>query len=294
MLRSPANDVPIPSSARAQCFTPSPGPAPAGAKPDNPAAARLAELRRRGRKAFAPFIMAGYPSLSATKELLSGLAEAGADLIELGLPFSDPLADGPTNQEASFRALAGGATLDGILALLAEAAPVLPCPVMLFTYLNPVLQRGIDAFLDGAARAGAAGLVIPDLPPEAFPEIRAGAAARRLGLAYFAAPTSSAPRISLAARASTSFLYAVSLRGVTGERSSLPPDLPAFAARIRACTDLPVLIGFGVSAPEQAREAARLADGVIAGSALVRLAGEKGVGAACGLAKRMRAAVDGV
>ncbi len=266
---------------------------PAGMKPDNPVAARLADLRRRGRKAFAPFVMAGYPSLPATKELLFGLAAAGADLIELGLPFSDPLADGPVNQAAAHRALAGGATLDRVFSLLAETAPVLPCPVMLFTYYNPLLQRGPARFLGQATAAGASGLVIPDLPPEAAGGIAAGASRLGLGLSFLIAPTSTEKRIGLAARGSTAFLYAVSLRGVTGERRELPPDLPVFLRRARRnAHGRPILIGFGIGNPAQARQAARLADGIIAGSVLVRLAGEKGAEAACELAREMRAAVD--
>lgn len=259
----------------------------------NPVAACLAELRAAGRKAFVPFIMAGYPSLAATGELLCGLAEAGADLIELGLPFSDPLADGPVNQQAAFEALAGGASIGGILSILAESAPSLPCPVMLFTYYNLILRRGPERFVEQAAATGAAGLVIPDLPPEAAGEIAVRASRLGLGMSFLVAPTSTEERISLAARESTAFLYAVSLRGVTGERRELALDLPDFLQRVRKnAHDRPTLIGFGIGNPAQARQAAALADGIIVGSALVRLAGEKGIEAACALAREIRMAVD--
>lgn len=257
----------------------------------NPIAQRLAELRAAGRKAFVPFVMAGYPSLEATAELLKGLARAGADAIEVGVPFSDPLADGPVNQTASHAALLGGTTPEAVLSLVEAVAPEISCPLMLFTYLNPVLQRGVAAFVERAARAGAAGFVIPDLPPEAGGELAGRAAAAGMGLTFLVAPTSTEERLRLADRASTAFLYAVSLRGVTGERRSLPPDLPVFLRRVKAVAANPVLLGFGISTPAQAREAAGLADGVIVGSALVRLAGEKGVKAACRLAEDLRRAI---
>ncbi|HHW14466.1 MAG TPA: tryptophan synthase subunit alpha [Firmicutes bacterium] len=263
----------------------------AGPERPNPVAERLARLKAAGRKAFVPFVMAGYPTLEATADLLRGLAQAGADAIEVGVPFSDPLADGPVNQTASHAALQGGTTPEAVLALLEAVAPEIACPLMLFTYLNPVLQRGVAAFVERAARAGAAGFVIPDLPPEAGGELAAQAAASGLGLTFLVAPTSPEERLRLADRASTAFLYAVSLRGVTGERRSLPPDLPVFLRRVKAVAANPVLLGFGISTPEQAREAAGLTDGVIVGSALVRLAGEKGVGAACRLAEDLRRAI---
>jgi tryptophan synthase alpha chain len=258
----------------------------------NRVAVRLAALRERGHKAFVPFLMAGYPSLEATAALLAGLSQAGADTIEVGLPFSDPLADGPVNQTAAYEALRAGTTLDRVLELLAAVTPKLSCPVMLFTYLNPVRQVGPAAFAARAAGAGAAGLIIPDLPPEAAGEIRAQAARHELGLSFLVAPTSSVERIHLADRASTAFLYAVSLRGVTGERGALPPDLPAFLRRVRGQAARPVLVGFGISTPAQAGQVAELADGVIVGSALVRLAGTEGVGAAGALARELREALD--
>ncbi|MGQ9779968.1 MAG: tryptophan synthase subunit alpha [Bacillota bacterium] len=253
--------------------------------------AHLEDLRRRGGKAFIPFIMAGYPSLAATPAFLEGLATAGADAIELGLPFSDPLADGPVNQTASYTALQNGATVDWVLAVAATVAPRLSCPLLLFTYLNPLLQRGPRRLLAEAAAAGFAGLIVPDLPPEAAEEIRAAAAAAGLGMSFLVAPTSPPERIRRAAEASSAFLYAVSLRGVTGARENLPPDLPEFLARVRANADCPVMVGFGIGTPAQAQAAAELADGVIVGSALVRLAGEEGIEAACRLAQAIRSAL---
>ncbi|MGE5529956.1 MAG: tryptophan synthase subunit alpha [Patescibacteria group bacterium] len=257
----------------------------------NAVAVRLENLRRGGGKAFIPFVMAGYPGLEATLPLLRGLAEAGADAIELGLAFSDPLADGPVNQAAAHAALLAGAGLDWTLALAAEAAPRLPCPLILFTYLNPIIQRGAARFAALAAEAGIAGLVVPDLPPEAAGELIEEAEARDLGLAFLAAPTSPAARIALAARSSSAFLYTVTLRGVTGERGFLPPDLPGFMARVRANAACPVMVGFGISGAAQASQAAALADGVIVGSALVRLAGTEGIEAACRLARELRASI---
>ncbi|MCL6613543.1 MAG: tryptophan synthase subunit alpha [Firmicutes bacterium] len=235
--------------------------------------------------------MAGYPSLEATSAFLRGLAEAGADAIEVGLPFSDPLADGPVNQTAAHAALENGATVDWVLAAAASVAPELSCPILLFTYLNPLLQRGPRAILKRAAEAGFAGLIVPDLPAETAGEIRAAAEEAGLGMSFLVAPTSPPERIRRAAEASDAFLYAVSLRGVTGARESLPPDLPEFLGRVRAEADCPVMVGFGIGSPAQARAAAELADGVIVGSALVRLAGEEGIEAACRLAREIRGAL---
>ena len=257
----------------------------------NAVAERLAALRQQNKKAFAPFVMAGYPTLANSQELLRGYAAAGADLMEVGLPFSDPLADGPVNQEAARVALAAGAEIKSIFGMIAATAPTLDCPLLLFSYFNPILQHGIPGFMQDAAAAGFAGLIVPDLPPEAAEELRAEAEKLRLGMAFLTAPTSPPARIRIAGRASTAFLYAVSVRGVTGERSSLPRDLPDFMKRIRENSECPVLIGFGISGPEQARQAAALADGVIVASALVRLAGQRGVEASCALAREIRAAM---
>lgn len=259
----------------------------------NRIAASLASLQSQGRKAFAPFVMAGFPSLQATADLLRGLSRAGADLIEVGLPFSDPLADGPVNQSAAHEALVAGTTVESVFDTLSAVTPDLSCPVLLFTYLNPIVQAGPAAFASRAAAAGICGLIVPDLPPEAAGEIQAEAEERGLALTFLVAPTSPEERIRLADQASTGFLYAVSLRGVTGERQVLPPDLSSFLARVRRCASRPVLVGFGVSTPEQARDMAALADGVIVGSALVRLAGTRGLAAAFALARDIRAALDG-
>ncbi|MGD8401588.1 MAG: tryptophan synthase subunit alpha [Bacillota bacterium] len=234
--------------------------------------ARFAALRARNEKALIPYIMGGDPDLGTTGRLLETLVAAGADLIEVGAPFSDPLADGAVIQAAGLRALRGGCTLTKLLAALQPVLKDLPVPAMLMIYYNLIYQKGVESFMAAAQAAGIAGLIIPDLPPDDSGEVRRTAAEYGVALNFLVAPTSTAARISTAAAASTGFVYAVSLKGVTGARQTLPPDLPRFVSRVKAATAKPVAVGFGIATPEQARQVATLADGVIVGSAVVQAA----------------------
>lgn len=226
-----------------------------------------------GRAAFIPYLTAGDPSLQWTGRHLDALAKAGADVVELGIPFSDPVADGPVNQRAAERGLASGTTLSGVLELLkAKRAAGLTLPAVVFTYANPVAAMGWKAFAQRAAASGADGVLVVDLPVEEAAEHRAACAAAGLATVFLAAPTTSDERLAAAAKASSGFLYFVSRLGVTGASASLAAGAEGELARVkRAAGSLAVAYGFGVSTPEQAAAAARLADGVVVGSALVRL-----------------------
>jgi tryptophan synthase alpha chain len=236
--------------------------------------ARFAELSARKGKALIPYIMGGDPDLGATARLLETLVAAGADLIEVGVPFSDPLADGTVIQAAGLRALHGGCTMTKLFAALQPVLKDLPVPILLMIYYNMIYQKGVEPFFASAAAAGVAGLIIPDLPPDDSAVVQQVAQDYGLALNYLVAPTSTKERIATATAASTGFVYAVSLKGVTGVRQSLPPDLPRFVARVKAATPKPVAVGFGIATPEQARQVAKLADGVIVGSAVVKAAAE--------------------
>jgi len=231
----------------------------------------FARCRERGRAALVVFVEAGDPDLATTERLVPALADAGADVIELGVPFSDPIADGPTIQRASERALASGTTPAGVLDLAARLrAGGLPVPLVLFSYANPLLAMGEEAFAVRAAASGIDGVLVTDLPPEEGRPL--SAVLRRHGLSpvFLLAPTSPDARLARAAALSRGFVYLVSRSGVTGARASLPVDLPALVARVRSAAGrLPVAIGFGISTAAQVAEAARLADGVVVGSALV-------------------------
>ncbi len=232
----------------------------------------FARCRAEGRAAFVPFIVAGDPDLATTEELLSVLAEAGADLIEIGVPFSDPIADGPVIQAAGQRALAAGATLGRILATIARVRGRLGVPLVLFSYANPILVHGAARFAEQAAASGVDGVLIVDLPPEeAAAEVSPALAAHGLDRILLLAPTSGPERIDLVARAGSGFVYYVSRTGVTGEREALADELPRQLRAVRRRLRLPVVVGFGISTPEQVAAVAPLADGVVVGSALVRL-----------------------
>ena len=226
-------------------------------------------LRTEKRKALIPYIMGGDPGLKETARLLELLAENGADLIEVGVPFSDPVADGPVIQAAGQRALENGCTFSKLVSVLKTVTYGLPVPVVLMIYYNMIIQRGIDCLMEDLMAAGCGGLIIPDLPPEEAVELLLSAEKYNIGLNFLVAPTSSNERIMKAATASTGFVYAVSRKGVTGVRTSLPKDLPQFLHRVTAITTKPVAVGFGVSTPAQAKEIATIADGVIVGSAIV-------------------------
>ncbi len=228
------------------------------------------ESRRTGRKALVVYVCAGDPDVATTERLVPALAEAGADIIELGVPFSDPLADGPTIQAASQRALASGTTLSAVLDLVRRLRRGgCEVPLVLFGYMNPILRMGPARFVAEATEAGVDGLLVADLPLEESSALRELALARGLSLVLLAAPTTPPARLRAIGQATRGFLYFVSVTGVTGARSELPPDVPALLAQVRAVTDAPVAVGFGVSTPEQARSLAPHADAVVVGSALV-------------------------
>lgn len=255
----------------------------------DPIAARFALLREAERKAFVPYVTAGHPDPSRSVELLQGLQDAGADVIEVGVPFSDPLADGAVIQASSQRALEHGVRLDDVLEIIARAT--LTVPVVLFSYLNPLL-RGGDDVLERAAAAGAHGVLVTDLPLGADPEREQWFADSPLAFIRLVAPTTPAERMAQIARTGSGFVYLISRLGVTGEQATLSPELPKTAARLRAATTLPVCVGFGISRPEHARAAAQLADGVVVGSAIVRAA-DRSVAEAIALAKSLRLGIDG-
>lgn len=236
----------------------------------------FARLRKRGGRALIPYFTAGDPSLNVTRALLLEAARQGADLIELGVPFSDPLADGPVIQRASQRALAAGVTLPRVLDMVREVRAELDLPLVFLTYYNPLLAFGLKAFSRTASEAGVDGVIVADLPPEEADPLSAEARAAGLDLIHLVAPTSPPERIRLIARRSRGFIYAVSLTGVTGARAELPPDLAQYLRNLRAVTVKPICVGFGISTPEQAAAVADYADGIIVGSAIVRLVEEHG------------------
>ena len=230
---------------------------------------RFAELRAAGELGIVAYITAGDPSLDATLKFVEALADAGADVIELGVPFSDPLADGPTIQRASERALKNGATLRGVLDLVARIRKSSPIPLVIFSYYNPVLQLGLEKFAADAAAAGADGVLITDLTPEESAKYREILAHHHLDTVFLAAPTSDADRLANIAAVSSGFLYIISRTGVTGAKDAMADDLPALLRRVRAATQLPLAVGFGISQPSHVSMLGGLADAAVVGSALV-------------------------
>jgi len=231
---------------------------------------RFEALRRNGEMGLVAFLTAGDPSLAATESLVLALAEAGADVIELGVPFSDPVADGPAIQRSSERALRAGTTLAGVLDLVASLRRKSDVALVLFSYYNPVLQMGLPQFAERAAAAGVDGVLITDLTPEESGEYRAIVTAQGLDTIFLAAPTSPDERLARIAECSSGFLYVISRTGVTGVRDTLPEDLPALMRRVRRATSLPVAVGFGISLPGQVSLLGGLADAAVVGSALVQ------------------------
>ncbi len=230
---------------------------------------RFAELRSRGELGIVAYITAGDPSLDATERFVLALAEAGSDVIELGVPFSDPLADGPTIQRASERALKSGTTLAGVLQLIRQIRKRSQIPLVIFSYYNPILQMGLEIFAAEAAKAGADGVLATDLTAEESAEYREILHRHRLDTIFLAAPTSTDERLAKIASCSSGFLYVISRTGVTGAKDSLPEDLPALLRRVRQVTDLPVAVGFGISQPGHVSVLGGLADAAVVGSALV-------------------------
>jgi len=224
-----------------------------------------------GHKALIAYITVGYPTIEATLKVVPLLANSGCDIVELGIPFSDPLADGVTIQKSSFHALKNGVTPQLCLEVAKELSKTVDIPLVFMTYFNPVLNYGLEEFGTACAESGIDGLIIPDLPPEEGVELEAISQRHSLDLIYLLAPTSIEERIRLVAERSRGFIYLVSVTGVTGVRSKLPADLAAFVARVRKVTTQPLCVGFGISTPEQAGQIARIADGVIVGSRLIQL-----------------------
>jgi tryptophan synthase alpha chain len=233
-------------------------------------ARRFAELRERKQKGLVAFLTAGDPSLAATESFVLALAEAGVDVVELGVPFSDPLADGPAIQRSSERALEAGTTLAGVLDLVAAIRRKSDVALVLFSYYNPVLQMGLEAFAERASAAGADGVLITDLTPEEAGEYRRILGARGLDTIFLAAPTSPDERLAKIAASTSGFLYLISRTGVTGAKDTLPEDLPALVRRVRRVTSLPIAVGFGISLPGQVSVLGGLADAAVVGSALVQ------------------------
>lgn len=258
---------------------------------------RLRELRASSRKLLLPFFTAGYPDMQTFSLLLRAAEAAGADAIEIGLPFSDPLADGPAIQLSSTVALKQGVTIGSALAAVAAMKDELAVPLITMTYINPVLACGAERFAKQAAAAGISGAIFPDLPLGEEGAVGAALADQGIDLIRLVAPTTPDERIARICQAAQGFVYLVSVAGVTGARAGLPDDLPAFVQRVRQHTDLPLLIGFGISTPALAAEAAALADGVIVGSALVNrikdaASPEAAVQSVSSLLNEMRRAMD--
>jgi tryptophan synthase alpha chain len=234
-------------------------------------------LRARGERALVVFFTAGDPSLETTARLVIEAERRGADVIELGVPFSDPVADGPVIQRAGQRALAAGASLRRVLDLMRTLRSEVRAPIVLFTYYNPILAFGLPAFAETAGKVGVDGVIVVDLPPEESDPLRAGTDAAGIDMVHLVAPTSTPERVRMIARKTRGFVYLISLIGVTGERAELPGDLAAQIRALRLVTTKPVCVGFGIGRPEQAAAVGRLADGVVVGSAIVRVV-EEGLG----------------
>ena len=257
-------------------------------------AERFAAWRAAHHPVLIPYITAGYPALGDTAGLLDALVEAGADIVELGVPFSDPVADGPTIQRSSQRALENGASLAWTLDVLRAFRARHDTPVVLFTYLNPVLRYGLDRFIDHAVAAGAHGVLLTDLPVGADDAIERRIEESPLALIRLIAPTTPAERAREIARRAQGFLYYIARMGVTGATVELRSALAQEIAALRAATDVPVAVGFGISTPAQAAEVARIADGVVVGSALIDALDRGGAGEVRRLIGGMRAAMDGL
>jgi tryptophan synthase alpha chain len=232
---------------------------------------KFQELRDEGAKAFMPYLCAGDPTPELTSKLLLTLEEAGADLIELGVPFSDPIADGPTIQRASERALTHHISLQQILEMVATVRKQTDIPIALMSYYNPIFRMGEDAFCKAAQDAGVDGVIVPDMPPEQAQSLLEIAPNYNLATIFLVAPTSPSERMQLIASVSTGFVYCVSVTGVTGARAMLSDEIAPMIAELRKHTDKPISVGFGVSTPDQASQVAQIADGVIVGSAIINV-----------------------
>jgi tryptophan synthase alpha chain len=232
-------------------------------------------FNRSGHKVLITYLTVGYPSVDATLETVPMIASSGCDLVELGIPFSDPMADGTTIQRASYQALQHGVTPELCLEVASKLSTKVDTPLVFMTYFNPVFSYGLDAFCHDCAQAGVSGLIIPDLPPEEGTELEGISLKYGLDLIYLLAPNSTEERIDIVAARSRGFIYLVSMTGVTGSRDKLPKELESFVLRVRQRTSQPLCVGFGISNAKQAQRVAKMADGVIVGSRLIQLLEEK-------------------
>jgi tryptophan synthase alpha chain len=247
---------------------------------------------RANHKALIPYVTVGYPSIEDTLKVVPMLANSGGDIVELGVPFSDPLADGATIQKASFYALKNGVTPEVCLEVAEKLSRKVNVPLVFMTYFNPVLSYGLERFCAACARSGVDGLIIPDLPPDEGSELEAITERHNLDLIYLLAPTSSDERIKLVTNRARGFIYLVSVTGVTGTRESLPAELNPFIDRVRKVAKQPLCVGFGISTPEQAKQVVETADGVIVGSRIIQLMETGDLTAVGNFVKKMRQALD--
>lgn len=246
------------------------------------------------RTALVAYVTVGYPSVGATLEVVPRLVRSGCDVVELGIPFSDPLADGATIQKASHHALEHGVTPSVCLDVAAQLNREVDVPLVFMSYYNPILHRGVERFCDECAGAGVSGLIVPDLPPDEGQDLQAAARRRDVDFICLVAPTATRRRIELAAERSTGFLYLVSLTGVTGARADLSGELEDFVERVRDVAKLPLCVGFGISTPEQAARVGRVADGVIIGSRILSLMeSDPSQDEVCRFVSDVRCALDG-
>jgi len=254
---------------------------------------RIGSVFRPGHQCLIAYVTAGYPSIAATLKVVPLLAQSGADIIELGIPFSDPLADGVTIQRASFQALQNGVTPAACLEVAGKLRQTVTTPLVFMSYFNPLFQYGLEKFCRRCRETGVDGLIIPDLPPEEGAALEKSAREHGIDVVYLLAPTSTEERIRLVTAHSRGFIYLVSVTGVTGARTQLPANLKQFIGRVRKATDKPLCVGFGIATPEQARQVARMADGVIVGSRIIQSMEEdpslRGVSE---LVRGMRTAID--
>lgn len=232
---------------------------------------KFVELKKNGKKALIAYIMAGDPGLEETERLIIELEKGGADLIELGIPFSDPLADGPTIQKAAIRALQHDVSLRDVIGLVKKVRRVSQVPIIFMSYYNPVFKYGEEKFVTDAVKAGVDGVIVPDLPPEEAGSLKGLASEKGLDTIFLLAPTSNEERIKKVCNISKGFIYYVSVTGVTGTREGISKDIRGMVKKIKAESRMPVAVGFGISRPEQAVEIASMADGVIVGSAIVKI-----------------------
>ena len=238
--------------------------------------AAFRDLRRENRTGLITYVTAGDPDLARSRDILIRLDRAGADILEVGVPFSDPLADGPVIQRATERAIAAGTTLDGVLAMIADVRRTIDAPIVIFSYVNPILRMGLETFVARARAAGVDGVLTLDVPPEEAGELREALSRARIDTIFLLSPTTSAERIRRAAALGSGFLYGISRLGVTGARDDVSGSARELAERVREETGMPLALGFGFSRPEHVRAVAAYADAAVVGSALVSVIAEHG------------------